>query len=98
MAQPEKRFRCGACEVSIFENAITTKDGRKMRIKKASFQKSYKTAGGEWQSTNRLDADDIPNAKLMLNEAYKYLGLGQDTENSIDPGRSWRGAGERLPQ
>ena len=88
MAQPEKRFKCGACEVSIFENAITTKDGKKVRIKKASFQKRYKNPEGEWKSTNSLDADDIPKAKLVLNEAYKYLTLGNDRENSNDPERS----------
>ncbi|MBW1772807.1 MAG: hypothetical protein JRG79_08575 [Deltaproteobacteria bacterium] len=84
MAQPEKRFKCGACEVAIFENVITTKDGRKMRIKKASFQKRYKTADGEWKSTNSLDADDIPKASLVLNEAYKYLAFNKDTENPND--------------
>ena len=88
MAQPEKRFKSGSCEVAIFENAITTKDGRKMRIKKASFQKRYKTADGEWKSTNSLDADDIPKAKLVLNEAYKYLTLGKDAENSSDSEQS----------
>ena len=39
MAQPEKKFKCGACEVSIFENVITTKEGEKRRLKKASFHK-----------------------------------------------------------
>ena len=55
-----------------------------MRIKKASFQKRYKTADGEWKSTNSLDADDIPKAKLVLNEAYKYLAFDKDTEKSSD--------------
>ena len=80
MAQPEKRFRCGACEVSIFENVITTKEGEKRRLKKASFQKRYKDANGEWKSTNSLDVNDIPKAKLVLNEAYKYLALNKDIE------------------
>ena len=88
MAQPEKKFKCGACEVSIFENVITTKEGEKRRFKKASFQKRYKTADGEWKSTNSLDADDIPKAELVLNEAYKYLTLSKDTENSRDPERN----------
>jgi len=84
MAQPEKRFKCGVCEVSIFENVITTKDGKKVRIKKASFQKRYKNAEGEWKSTNILDANDIPKAKLVLNEAYKYLVLGKDIEDNVE--------------
>ena len=84
MAQPEKRFKCGACEVSIFENVITTKDGKKVKTKNASFRKRYKTADGEWKSTNSLDANDNPKAKLVLNEAYKYLALGSDTEDNGD--------------
>ena len=84
MAQPEKRFKCGVCEVSIFENVITTKDGKKVRIKKASFQKRYKNAEGEWKSTSILDANDIPKAKLVLNEAYKYLVLGKDIEDNLE--------------
>ena len=88
MAQPEKKFICGACEVSIFENFITTKEGEKRRLKKASFQKRYKNANGEWKSTNSLDTEDIPKARLVLNEAYKYLALSKDTANRRDPERS----------
>ena len=84
MAQPEKRFKCGACEVSIFENTITTKDGKNVRAKKASFQKRYKNADGEWKSTNSLDVNDIPKAKLVLDEAYKYLALSKDIEDNGD--------------
>ena len=86
MAQPEKRFRCGACEVSIFENDITKKDGGKMKSKKASFQKRYKNANGEWKSTNSLDPNDIPKARLALNEAYKYMLLNKDGEENTDAG------------
>jgi acyl-CoA thioesterase len=80
MAQPEKRFRCGACEVSIFRNVLTTKDGRKVTTRKASFQKRYKTPDGEWKTTNTLDPNDIPKANLVLHEAYKYLALDMDIE------------------
>jgi len=84
MAQPEKRFRCGVCEVSIFENSITKKDGSKAKTKKAVFQKRYKNADGEWKSTSSLDANDIPKARLALDEAYKYLVLGRDMEERGD--------------
>ena len=84
MTQPKIKFRCGACEVSIFENEITSKDGKKLTTRKASFRKRYKTADGEWKSTNNLDANDIPKAKLVLNEAYRYLALGKDIEEYRD--------------
>ena len=80
MAQPEKKIRCGACEVSIFENEITTKDGKKEKVKKVSFQKRYKSSDGEWKTTHSLSASDIPKAKLALDEAYKYLVLGNENE------------------
>ncbi|MBN2059245.1 MAG: hypothetical protein JW882_02405 [Deltaproteobacteria bacterium] len=81
MAQPIKKFKCGSCEVSIFENS-TLKDGKKVKTKKASFQKRYKDAEGEWKSTTSLDANDIPKAELVLNEAYKFLVLEKDGEET----------------
>ena len=84
MAQPEKRFKCGACEVSVFGNIITTKDGRKVNAKKVSFQKRYKNADGEWKSTQSLDVNDIPKAVLALYEAYKYLVLGTGDEGRVE--------------
>lgn len=86
MAQPEKRFKCGACEVSIFENVTTKKDGKEMRTRKATFQKRYKNADGEWKSTNSLDVNDIPRARLLLDEAYKYLVLGRELDGNNEEG------------
>jgi hypothetical protein len=88
MAQPEKRFKCGACEVSIFDNFITTKDGKKVNTKKVSFQKRYRNADGEWKSTHSLDVHDIPKARLALHEAYRYLVLdkGMEDNNPVEKG------------
>ena len=82
MAQPEKRFKCGACEVSIFENVVTTKDGNEIRNKKASFRKRYKNEDGEWKSANSLDVNDIPKLRLLLDEAYKYMVFGKGVEGN----------------
>ena len=78
MGQPEKRFKCGRCEVSIFENTRTTKDGKTVNTRKASFQVRYKDADGEWKSTQSLDINDIPKARLALDEAYRYLVLKKE--------------------
>ena len=83
MARPEKRFKCGGCEVSIFENVITTKDGKEMKAKKVSLQKWYKNSDGEWKSTSGLDTNDIPRARLLLDEAYKYIVFGGGTEENM---------------
>ena len=81
MAQPEKRFKCGSCEVAIFENEINKND-RMIKIKKTSIQKRYKNSEGEWKSTYSLDMNDIPKMILALSKAYEYLTMGE--ENTSD--------------
>ena len=81
MGQPEKRFKCGRCEVSIFENSRTTKDGKTVSNKKASFQVRYKDSDGEWKSTKSLEINDIPKARLVLDEAYRYLVLKKEAND-----------------
>lgn len=77
MAKPEKSFRCGGCEAAVFENEIV-KAGKKISIKKVSFQKRYKSADGEWKSTNSLDIHELPKAILVLTKAYDFACTGTD--------------------
>jgi hypothetical protein len=79
MPKPEEKFRCGACEAAIFENEIQM-GGRKIKLKKVAFQKRYKSAEGEWKSTQNLDANDIPKAVIVLNKAYEYLLMGNGAD------------------
>ena len=80
MAKPEKSFKCGGCEAAVFENEIV-KGGNKLVFKKVSFQKRYKSAEGEWKSTNSLDANEIPKAILVLTKAYEYISFGSSDES-----------------
>ena len=77
MATPEKRFRCGRCEVAVFENEILSA-GNVLKIKKVTFQKRYKAADGGWKNTNSLDINEIPKAILAFSKAYEYLVLGDE--------------------
>lgn len=77
MAKPEKSYRCGGCEAAVFENEIV-KAGKRLSIKKVSFQKRYKSVDGEWKSTNSLDTNEIPKAILVLTKAYDYVCTGGD--------------------
>ena len=79
MAKPEKSFKCGGCEAAVFENEIL-KGGKTIAIKKVAFQKRYKNANGEWDSTHSLDINEIPKAILVLNKAYEYLVARNDDE------------------
>ena len=79
MTKPEKRFKCGCCEVAIFENDIA-RNGATVKVKKVSFQKRYKDKDGEWKTTYSLDVNDLPKVILALKSAYKFLLL--DESNS----------------
>ena len=70
--KPEKRFQRGGWSISIFTNEAR-KNCETIKIRKAVFQKRYKDSNGEWQTTQSLDTNDIPKAKLRLDEAYEYL-------------------------
>ena len=83
MAGPEKRFRCGACEASVFENEITAA-GKQVKVKKVAFQKRYKSSDGEWKSTYSLDVNEIPKAILALSKAYEYLTMGETTGDNAN--------------
>ena len=79
MAKPEKSIKVGGVEAAIFDNEIV-KGGKKLSIKKVSFQKRYKSAEGEWKSTSSLDFNEIPKAILVLSKAYEYLCTGNSDE------------------
>lgn len=76
MAQPEKRFKVGACTASVFANEIAGKEG-KATIKSVSLQRTYKDKKGNFQNTTSFGANDIPKAILALSKAYEYLILGE---------------------
>lgn len=81
MAQPERRFKCGACEAAIFENEIR-RNGKTIKLKKAAIQKRYKDSEGEWKSTYSLDKNDIPKMILALSKAYEYLTMGEGNDST----------------
>ena len=72
--KPIKVFRIGTVQASVFMNTAE-KDGKKLKIPSVSFQKRFVDEKGEWQTTNKLNLNDIPKAILVLNEAYRYLLL-----------------------
>ena len=81
--RPEKSIKVGGVEAAIFENEIV-KGGKKISIKKVSFQKRYKSAEGEWKSTGSLDVNEIPKAILVLSKAYEYICTGSGDDSNGD--------------
>ena len=76
MAQPEKKFKVGACTASVFVNEVSTGNG-KVVMKNVVLQRTYKDKDDTFQNTTSFRIDDIPKAVLALNKAYDYLVSGE---------------------
>jgi hypothetical protein len=81
MAQPEKKFRAAPVSATIWSNEGTNKAGEKVEYKSISLERNYKDKEGNWKSTNSLRTMDLPKAVLVLNKAYEYLQLKEDSSS-----------------
>ncbi len=77
---PEKKFKAGAVEATIWANEFE-KDGKKGIYKSISLSRNYKDRRtGDWKQTNSFRTNDLPKALLVLQKAYEHLSLN-DTES-----------------
>ena len=85
MNEPEKRFKAGQVEASIWANKVS-KNGYEFDSKSINIQRIYKaTENGKdvWKRTPSFHRNDLPNVILVANEALKYLALKtQETKTS----------------
>lgn len=79
MAQPEKRFKVGACTASVFVNEVLGRNGTGI-LKSVSLQRAYRDKEGDFQHTASFKANDIPKAILALSKAYEYLVMDDEAE------------------
>mgnify|MGYP001605690452 FL=1 len=78
---PEKKFTAGAISATVWKNSATDNFGREVFYRTVSFDRRYKDKDGNWQSSNSLRVNDLPKARLVLGEAYKYLMIRDDKKN-----------------
>ena len=81
---PEKKFTAGAISATIWQNTSKDRFGNTVSYRTVSFDRRYKDKNGVWQSSNSLRVNDLPKAKLVLGEAYKYLLLKGEGRDSHD--------------
>ena len=79
MAQPEKRFKVGACTASVFVNEVAGRNGTGI-LKSVSLQRAYRDKEGNFQHTASFKTNDIPKAILALSKAYEYLVMEDEAE------------------
>lgn len=75
---PTKKFRAGAIEVAVWENEITTEDGKTFKKQSVSMQRSYKDKNDEWQKTTNMNANDLPKLISLLQKAYDSIIVNKE--------------------
>ena len=69
--KPMKKIRVGVISATIWEN--TSVEGKK--FPNITLERAYKDAEGAWKHTKSLRQNDLPQATLALQEAYRFLAL-----------------------
>jgi len=72
MANPKKRFRCGAVFAAVWENEQTANDGT-FTVESVTFSRRYRKSDGEWDSTSSFRKNDLPKIEIVCRKAYEFL-------------------------
>lgn len=78
--KPEKKIRAGPISATIWKNNLNSKDGQPFEVRSVSIERGYKDKDGNWKNTSSLRLNDLPRAKLVLDEAFKYLVMKGEQE------------------
>ena len=81
---PVAKFRAGQISAALWENEITTKNGHKATMLKASVQRGYKDRDGQWKSSGSSSRNEIPLAIYCLQKAFEKIIEVQIGESSDD--------------
>lgn len=83
MKQPIHRIKAYGVECSIWENQIQSPQSTSgtVTVLKATVERRYKNAQGEWAGTRSFGKNDLPLAILCLQRAYAEI-IDRDNERS----------------
>lgn len=73
---PEKVFRIGLINASVFKNVIEPKEegrGQKRTVRSVNLQRRYMDDDDKWQSTTSFQLSDLPAAIRVLQLAQQYV-------------------------
>jgi hypothetical protein len=69
---PIAKFRAGQVSAALWENEIQT-GGRTAVILKATIQRRYRAADGNWKSSTSFSRNEIPLAIHCLQKAFEKI-------------------------
>jgi len=80
---PEKKFAAGGISATIWANEKEV-NGAPVSIKTVSLTRTYKDKDGQWKHSASMRINDIPKAQLVLEKAFEYLTLKDNSSNSAE--------------
>jgi len=86
--KPEKTFKIGSVQASIFLNARTTQAGEQFETYSVHLHRRYlDQKSNEWKSTPHFSLRELPQVKLVLSLATAYVaereaGVVQESESA----------------
>ena len=76
---PLKKFSAGSISCALWENEVTTANGRKVPMLKATIERRYKDRDGTWKSSGSFSRNEIPLVQYVLAKAFEAMvEEGQD--------------------
>jgi hypothetical protein len=79
MAKPVKKFRAGQISCALWENDVNV-EGRSVTMLKATVERRYRDAGGNWKSGNSFSRNEIPLVVYCLEKAFEAMVEAQNLQ------------------
>ena len=73
MTKPAAKFTAGQVSAAIWENEVTTKNGQKVTMLKATVERRYKDRDGQWKSSGSFSRNEIPLAIYCLQKSFEHI-------------------------
>ena len=71
--KPRQKITAGGVSCALWDNELTTRDGRQVTVLKASIERRYKDAAGAWKSSNSFSRNEVAQAIYCLMKAYAAM-------------------------
>ena len=85
MAKPIAKFRAGQVSAAIWQNEATVNGNRKVTLLKATVERRYRDAAGNWQSSGSFSRNEIPLAIYCLHKCFEHMiETAKERDESIE--------------
>ena len=81
---PLKKFSAGSISCALWENEVTTANGRTINLLKATVERRYKDKDGQWKSSGSFSRNEIPLVQYVLGKAFEAMVEEKQSDDTIE--------------